>query len=101
MLATKFYTMYFLVAVCKTIVEISGPSTFIMKLEGILTIASCPVNFAPTHAILFMLTWMRALQIDPKHGRLLRQGSGVLLRLHCLRVRADVIGDPHALLHKV
>ena len=63
------FAVYPLVAVCKTIVEISGPSTFIMKLEGILTIAMHTANFAPTHAVLFIGSWMRALQIDWEHGR--------------------------------
>ena len=75
--------VYFLVAMCKTIVEISGPapfitklqetcfeicgpSTFIMKLEGILTITMHTANFAPTHAILFIRTWMRALQTEAR-----------------------------------
>ena len=53
MLATKFYSMYFLAAVCTTIVGISGSSTFTMKLEGILTNAKCTVNYAPMHAIRF------------------------------------------------
>ena len=63
------FTVYFLAAVCKTIVEISGPSTFIMKLEGTLILARCTVNSAPMFAIVFIGTRMRALQIDPKHGR--------------------------------
>ena len=37
MLATMLYTMHFLVAVFKAIVEISCPSTFNMKLEDTLT----------------------------------------------------------------
>ncbi len=68
--------MYFLVAVFKSVFEI--------------TIARCTVKFAPTHAILYIWTWMRALQIDPKHGRLQRQAQ-VLIRLHCLCVRTDVL----------
>ena len=47
------YSMHFLVAACKTIVEISGPSTFTMKPESIRNIAKCTVNYAPTHAIRF------------------------------------------------
>ncbi len=51
-----FYTMYFHVAVRKAIVEISGPSTFIMELEDTLTIDSCPVKFALKLAILCIWT---------------------------------------------
>ena len=97
MLATMFYTMYFLVAMHKAIVKMSGPSTFIMKLEDTYNIDSCPVNFTLKLAIMFIWTWMRALQIDPKHGRPQRQDAGVLLRLQCLHARADVRGHPHAL----
>ena len=46
-----------------------------MKPESILANAKCTVNYAPMHAILFSWTWMRALQIDPKHGRLQRQAQ--------------------------
>ena len=53
LLATKFYSMYFLAAVCTTIVGISGSSTFTIKPESILYIAKCTVNYAPTHAIRF------------------------------------------------
>ena len=67
--------MYFLAAVCKTIVGIPGPSTFAMKLENILNIAKCTVNYAPIHTTLSSWTWMRALQIDQKHGRLQRQAQ--------------------------
>ena len=61
---------HFVVAACKTIVETTGPSTLTMKLENILNLAKCTVNYALTHATLSSWTWMRALQIDPKHGRL-------------------------------
>ena len=67
--------MYFPPAICKTIVGIPGPSTSTMKLEDILNIAKCTVNYAPTHATLSSRTWMRALQIDQKHGRSQRQGQ--------------------------
>ncbi len=43
--------------------------------ESILNIAKCTVHYAPMHAISFCLTWMRALQIDPTHGRLQRQAQ--------------------------
>ena len=51
------------------------PSTFITKLEDTYNIDSCPVNFTLKLAIMFIWTWMRALQIDPKHGRLQRQSQ--------------------------
>merc|ERR1719311_756446 len=68
LLTTMFFTVYFLVALCKTTVELSGRTQFITKLEGILVLARYTVNFCPMLAILFIGTRMRALQIDPKHG---------------------------------
>merc|ERR1719316_2272235 len=68
MLTTMFFTVYLLVAVCKTTVELSGRTEFITKLEGTLVLARYTVNFCPMLAILFIGTRMRALQIDPKHG---------------------------------
>merc|ERR1719454_1681120 len=68
LLTTMFFTVYFLVAVCKTTVELSGRTPFITKLEGTLVLARYTVNFCPMLAILFIGTRMRALQIDPKHG---------------------------------
>merc|ERR1719353_212698 len=68
LLTTMFFTVYFLVAVCKTTVELSGRTEFITKLEGTLVLARYTVNFCPMLAILFIGTRMRALQIDPKHG---------------------------------
>merc|ERR1719265_1872788 len=68
LLTTMFFTVYFLVAVCKTTVELSGKTPFITKLEGTLVLARYTVNFCPMLAILFIGTRMRALQIDPKHG---------------------------------
>ena len=69
------FTAHFLVAVCKTIVEISGPSSLTMKLEGTLNLDRHTVNYAPMLAILLIWTWMRALQIDPKHGRFQRRAQ--------------------------
>ena len=56
-----------------------------MKLENILNLAKCMVNYVPTHATLSSRTWFlpalghlsftRALQIDRKHGRLQRQAQ--------------------------
>merc|ERR1719265_310124 len=67
-LATVFFFVYLLVALCKTAVELIGRSPFIMKLEGTLILARYTTNFAPMLAILFIAARMRALQIDPKHG---------------------------------
>merc|ERR1719194_82619 len=67
LLTTMFFTVYFLVAVCKTTVELSGRTEFVTKLEGTLVLARYTVNFCPMLAILFIGTRMRALQIDPKH----------------------------------
>ena len=72
-----------------------------MKLENILNLAKCMVNYVPTHATLSSRTWMRAFQIDQKHGILQRQSTGVLLRLHCLHVRTDVLDHTHALMRGV
>ena len=69
MLATKFFTVNFPVAVCKTIVEISDLSLLIAKLEATFILDTYTVNFTPMIAILFIWTWMRGLQIDPKHGK--------------------------------
>ena len=55
LLATMFYMMYFLVAMHKAIVKMSGPSTFITKLEDTYNIDSCPVNFTLKLAIMFIL----------------------------------------------
>merc|ERR1719299_186357 len=68
LLTTMFFTVYFLVAICKTTIELSGRTPFIEKLEGTLVLARYTVNFCPMLAILFIGTRMRALQIDPKHG---------------------------------
>merc|ERR1719160_682432 len=68
LLATTFFTVYLLVALTKTAVELSGDSPFLQKLAGLLTLARYTVNFAPMLAILFIGARMRALQIDPKHG---------------------------------
>jgi len=68
LLATIFFKVYLLVALSKTAIELSGPSPFLTKLQGLLTLARYTVNFAPMLAILFIGARMRALQIDPKHG---------------------------------
>merc|ERR1719160_726320 len=68
LLATTFFTVYLLVALTKTAVELSGRTPFITKLEGTLILARYTVNFCPMLAILFIGARMRALQMDPKHG---------------------------------
>ena len=68
LLTTMFFTVYLLVAVCKTTVEFIGRTAIITELEGTLALAWYTVNFCPMLAILFIGTGMRALPIDPKHG---------------------------------
>lgn len=67
-LTAQFFVVYLLVALTKTAVEIKGPSEFLTKLGGLLTLAKYTVNFAPMLCILFIGARMRALQMDPKHG---------------------------------
>merc|ERR1719353_1704466 len=67
-LTLQFFGVYLLVALVKTTVELRGPSQFLTKLMGLLTLAKYTVNFAPMLCILFVGARMRALQIDPKHG---------------------------------
>merc|ERR1719235_126405 len=67
-LATQFFVVYLLVALVKTTVELSGSSPFLVKMQGLLTLARFTVNFAPMLCILFIGARMRALQMDPKHG---------------------------------
>merc|ERR1719261_1105467 len=67
-LATQFFIVYLGVALVKTAVELSGPTPFLTKLGGLLTLAKFTVNFAPMLCILFIGARMRALQMDPKHG---------------------------------
>merc|ERR1719265_482249 len=67
-LATQFFLVYLGVALTKTTIELSGPSEFLSKLQGLFVLAKYTVNFAPMLCILFVGARMRALQIDPKHG---------------------------------
>jgi len=67
-LATQFFVVYLCVALVKTTQELSGPSPFLTKMGGLLTLAKFTVNFAPMLCILFIGARMRALQMDPKHG---------------------------------
>merc|ERR1719158_2501306 len=67
-LATQFFLVYLGVALIKTTIELSGPSEFLTKLQGLFTLAKFTVNFAPMLCILFIGARMRALQMDPKNG---------------------------------
>jgi len=67
-LTATFFSVYLLVAVVKTTVELSGNSEFLKKLSSLLTLAKFTVNFAPMLAILFIGARIRALQMDPKNG---------------------------------
>merc|ERR1719333_2024224 len=67
-LTLQFFAVYLAIAVVRTIMELSRPTPFLNKLEGLLTLAKYTVNFAPMLCILFIGARMRALQIDPKHG---------------------------------
>jgi len=67
-LTTQFFAIYLGVAVCRTLAQLRGPSAFVQKLEGLLTLAKMTVNFAPMLCVLFVGARMRALQMDPKHG---------------------------------
>jgi len=71
LLSAIFFTIYLLVAITKTLFEVSvrsRHSTTLLKLEASATAAKMTVNFAPMLCILFIGARMRALQIDPKHG---------------------------------
>jgi len=67
-LTATFFSVYLLVAVVKTTVELSGNSEFLKKLSSLLVLAKFTVNFAPMLAILFIGARIRALQMDPKNG---------------------------------
>merc|ERR1719399_1901128 len=67
-LATQFFVVYLGVALVKTTVELGGASPFLVKMQGLFTLAKFTVNFAPMLCILFIGARMRALQMDPKHG---------------------------------
>ena len=45
LLTTMIFTVYLLVSVCKTMVELSGRTALITKLEGTLALAQYTVNF--------------------------------------------------------
>merc|ERR1719230_1930169 len=57
--ASQFFFVYLLVAIAKTSVEIRGPSLFLTKLQGLLTLAKYTVNFAPMLCVLFIAARMR------------------------------------------
>merc|ERR1719421_2832155 len=67
-LSFQFFGVYLALAIVRTVVQLSGTSSTLTKLEGLLTLAKYTVNFAPMLCILFVGARMRALQIDPKHG---------------------------------
>jgi hypothetical protein len=67
-LSIQFFAVYLALAIVKTVMQLTGSSPFLLKLEGLLTLAKYTVNFAPMLCILFIGARMRALQIDPKHG---------------------------------
>merc|ERR1719301_104059 len=67
-LTAQFFLVYLGIAIVRTVVQLSGSSPLLTKLEGLLTLAKYTVNFAPMLCILFVGARMRALQIDPKHG---------------------------------
>ena len=47
LLTAMSFTVYLLVSVCKTMVELSGRTALITKLEGTLVLARYTVNFCP------------------------------------------------------
>jgi len=67
-LTTQFFCVYLLIALSKTAVEVQGPSPFMTKLQGVLTLAKYTQNFVPMLCILFIGARMRALQMDPLTG---------------------------------
>jgi len=67
-LASQFFIIYLAVAIIKTTIEFVGATDFLIKLQGLLTLAKYTVNFAPMLSILFIGARMRALQMDPKNG---------------------------------
>merc|ERR1719161_317308 len=67
-LCTQFFCVYLLVALVKTAIDMSGPSPFLLKLQGLLSLAKYTVNFVPMLSILFIGARMRALQMDPISG---------------------------------
>merc|ERR1719159_1319285 len=67
-LTAQFFVIYLAVALVKTTTEFVGPSDFLTKFTGLLTLAKYTVSFAPMLCILFIGARMRALQMDPKNG---------------------------------
>merc|ERR1719261_164687 len=61
-LATQFFIVYLGVALIKTTIELGGSSPFLVKMQGLFTMAKFTVNFAPMLCILFIGARMRALQ---------------------------------------
>merc|ERR1719146_517852 len=67
-LASQFFIIYLMGAIIKTAQEFLGATNFLIKLQGLFTLAKYTVNFAPMLCILFIGARMRALQMDPMHG---------------------------------
>merc|ERR1719181_898922 len=67
-LTTQFFVVYLLVALTKTAIELQGPSPFLMKLQGLLSLAKYTQNYVPMLSILFIGARLRALQMDPING---------------------------------
>jgi hypothetical protein len=67
-LTTQFFCVYLLVALVKTAIDMNGPSLFLTKLQGLLSLAKYTQNFVPMLCILFIGARMRALQMDPLNG---------------------------------
>jgi len=67
-LTWQFFFVYLCVALAKTAMQLMGPSPFLTKIVGVMTMAKLTVNFAPMLSILFIGCRMRALQMDPKNG---------------------------------
>merc|ERR1719217_1051117 len=68
-LTLQFFVIYLMVKICQTLTSLVGQSPFIVKLAGVFDMAKFTVNFAPMLSVLFIGARMRALQIDPKHGK--------------------------------
>jgi len=60
--------VYLLVALVQTAIDMNGPSAFLTKLQGLLSLAKYTQNFVPMLCILFIGARMRALQMDPLNG---------------------------------
>merc|ERR1719281_1405389 len=50
-LSFQFFGVYLAIAIARTVVQVSGSSPFLTKLEGLLTLAKYTVNFAPVFGV--------------------------------------------------